>query len=658
MLLKKIYIKNFRQFVDETVIFATDKEKNVTVIMGGNGSGKTTFSRAIRWCLYGENDFSDSILFNKKIAATMMNGDTGSVFVSLILEHQGIEYTIKTEQSYKKESSNKLVPNSIRRTITKKVDGQTIDIRELQNEAVINSILPRELSRYFFFDGERMDRMRKEIMAGRSKSFNEAVNGLLGLNAIINAIEHLKPTSKYGVIGSYNESYDSRSDSKIAEYSRNIVALQQQIDAKNELIASLDKNIIAAEGRIASLNRKIGETRDGEALQKRKMDLEKEISDLKTTVKRTVESILSIFNSHYQGFFSTPLIEDALEVLSKDDLIDKGVPNVNDRTISFLINRRKCICGAEIIPGNDAYLSLSDLYKYVPPKALGTQIADFAKECEQRYKSDSPLRDNLLSLFAIISRNNEEIAEKQQDIKALEEKLLGFSDTSSLQREMAQLEQSVKQDRAKRDEYVKDIGFLETSRDRQETERSNLTLQDEKNRRIETYKAYAQYIYNELTALYSEKETIVRNELQNTINDIFNSIFAGTLRLTLDEKYNVMVSDTELDEFNENIETSEAQSISVIFAFIAGIIKLARENQSREDAFLSTEPYPLVMDAPLSTFDKKRIEAVCKTLPSIAEQVIIFIKDTDGELAEQYMTDVIGCRSEFIKVSTVKTEIR
>ena len=42
---------------------------------------------------------------------------------------------------------------------------------------------------------------------------------------------------------------------------------------------------------------------------------------------------------------------------------------------------------------------------------------------------------------------------------------------------------------------------------------------------------------------------------------------------------------------------------------------------------LSSEPYPLVMDAPLSAFDKRRIKAVCESLPKTAEQVIIFIKD-------------------------------
>ena len=51
---------------------------------------------------------------------------------------------------------------------------------------------------------------------------------------------------------------------------------------------------------------------------------------------------------------------------------------------------------------------------------------------------------------------------------------------------------------------------------------------------------------------------------------------------------------------------------------------------------------PLVMDAPLSAFDKDRIKRICEELPQIAKQVIIFIKDTDGDIAEEYMKDVIG----------------
>ena len=70
---------------------------------------------------------------------------------------------------------------------------------------------------------------------------------------------------------------------------------------------------------------------------------------------------------------------------------------------------------------------------------------------------------------------------------------------------------------------------------------------------------------------------------------------------------------------------------------------------------LESEPYPLVMDAPLSSFDKHRIKTVCDALPKVAEQVIIFIKDTDGEIAEEHMGQVVGKRYFFDKKNEFET---
>jgi DNA sulfur modification protein DndD len=182
-------------------------------------------------------------------------------------------------------------------------------------------------------------------------------------------------------------------------------------------------------------------------------------------------------------------------------------------------------------------------------------------------------------------------------------------------------------------------------------------LLDDKNRAVETYIAYAEYMYEKLSGIYAEKEASVRHNLEKAINEIFESIFGGDFYLTLDEKYNVRVDARTEIEFGDNVEASTSQSISVIFAFIAGIIILARAAEDGSENLISSEPYPLVMDAPLSAFDTKRIKTVCTTLPQIAEQVIIFIKDTDGILAEEHMGGKIGVRKEFRKKSTFQTEI-
>ena len=162
-------------------------------------------------------------------------------------------------------------------------------------------------------------------------------------------------------------------------------------------------------------------------------------------------------------------------------------------------------------------------------------------------------------------------------------------------------------------------------------------------------------MYDTLRNLYKEKEAETRQQLEQTVNEIFKSIYNGGFSLGIDEKYNIQILVNDWDGIDEGVETSTAQSISVIFAFIAGVIKMARQSQNPENEMLVSEPYPLVMDAPLSAFDKARIRTVCDALPKVAEQVIIFIKDTDGELAETYMGDKVGGRFEFDKKNEFET---
>ena len=184
-----------------------------------------------------------------------------------------------------------------------------------------------------------------------------------------------------------------------------------------------------------------------------------------------------------------------------------------------------------------------------------------------------------------------------------------------------------------------------------------MVLQDKSNRKIARLRAYALYMYNYLSEIYQIKETETREKLEKTVNEIFKEIYNGGFSLKIDEKYNVQIIVDDYAGIIDDIEASTAQSISVIFAFIAGVIKLARENEDTENEMLTTEAYPLVMDAPLSAFDKTRIKTVCEALPKVAEQVIIFIKDTDGEIAEENMGEKVGKRYSFIKKNEFETEL-
>ena len=247
MLLKSLHMKNFRQFIDEAITFSDDPEKNVTVIMGDNGSGKTTIAQAFSWCLYCTTDFQNNMLLNGKVANEMPVDTEETVSAEIVLNHGNIDYTIETNQRYHKDFGGKIKANNPTQSIRyKRPDGQFEFIKDSHKvQGLVRKILPKDLSRYFFFDGERINLMSKEIQKGHSTTFMTAVRGLLGLGAFEAAIEHLKPTSK-GVIGKYTASFNGNTNTTVSSLSDKITENTDRIDNIVKRIEKLNDEISRA----------------------------------------------------------------------------------------------------------------------------------------------------------------------------------------------------------------------------------------------------------------------------------------------------------------------------------------------------------------------------------------------------------------------------
>ena len=336
MLLKSIKLENFRQFRNESIDFAQGEGgKNVTIIIGENGTGKTTFAQAFFWCLYGETEFSDKIILNKLVATDMTPGSEEKVRVTLTLRHGEVDYTLIREQVYHKNYSNNVKgDNTVFDIAVKDASGNTSYIKKSQCEAEVKSILPKELSRYFFFDGERIEKMSKDISTGKKATdFAEAVKGLLGLNAMISAIGHFNPRSSLSVIGSYEKSFDSKSNTKIQEYTAKIDKCNARLAEIDAALEELDAQKAAAETRKSEKVIELKQYSEGEKLQKEKEDLQKQINNI-TRMRATVyKTMCKDFNASMSPFFSLSLIRRALEVLSRHDYSGKDIPFIRDKTI-------------------------------------------------------------------------------------------------------------------------------------------------------------------------------------------------------------------------------------------------------------------------------------------------------------------------------------
>lgn len=663
MLLQSIKLENFRQFRNESIDFADGNNgKNVTIIIGENGTGKTTFAQAFFWCLYGETEFSDKNMLNKVVASELRPGQEAKVQVVLKLKHGDVDYTLIREQIYRKDSSNRIKPDNTVFDIAKKdASGNTSYIKKSACESEVKGILPKELSRYFFFDGERIEKMSKDISNGKKAAdFADAVKGLLGLNGMYSAIQHFNPRVRSSVISNYESSYNSQSNAKIKEYTDTINRCNAEIEQIDARIEELDSEIETATVRKSDKVKELKQYEEGEKLQEEKEKLQRKIAAAEKSKANVYKLMSKDFNGNLSSFFSISLIQRALELLSEKDFAGKDIPYMHAKTIEYLLKQKVCLCGTHLDEGSIPYAKVKELIDFLPPQSISTTIGDFKKESKRRAVDKKDLYGQLADHMAVISQQDDDLTDLRDDLTIVEGKLSGGDvrdKVRAINHEIQVCDQTIAKDRSERDRKIAEKARKESERDRADTERRNLTLLDETNKKIEIYKTYAERIYKELLVEYSTSEEKIRTRLQTTINDIFKQIYNGGLYLEIDEKYHISVYVTD---YEGDVETSTAQSISVIFAFITGIIKMARDNRNSTDEdtkLLSSEPYPLVMDAPLSAFDKRRIKTVCEALPETAEQVIIFIKDTDGELAEDYMGDKIGSRHHFDKKNEFETTL-
>ena len=663
MRLQSIELTNFRQFKDEKIQFAIDKNQNVTLIMGDNGSGKTSLAQAFFWCFYGTNSFQDKILLNRLVANNMIPNQKEMVCVRVYLEHKQEEYCIVRQQEYTKQYNDSLKPQNSILAISKKDKngnrmwlgtGKTESLKNIELTNTINDIMPQDLSKYFFFDGEKIETLSKEISSGRkSNNFVEAVNSLTGLKATRNALNHLNPKLKGSVIGKLEDEYIGGSDRKIAELTEEIKRLKSEWQSADDDINSADESIKSNDLYIEELENKIKTYAEAENLQRTKTIRQNELKEHKWRKYQLLSRIYDNLNRDnlFDRFICEWPVKEALVILSNSDVSGKDIPKLHGDTIKYLLKQKQCICGTILEENSKEWKVLENLINYLPPESISTSIGNFIKRMKDKYQEKVYLLNDARSDFASILTLDEQISQCLEEIDEIDKKLNGKDvsrEVNRLNKLISTTKINTVQLRNNKSALEKRIGGFSVSIQSKETERDTLAKKSSQNASIALAKKYAEALYDKFNAEYTAKEIKTKANLQAYINENFKKFFNGSITLQIDDNYAVKVSVN--DKFN-SLETSTAQGIAVIFAFLAAIIRIAKENSANET-------YPVVMDAPLSTLDNQRIKIVCDTLPQIADQVIIFIKDTDGKVAEQYFGNAIGRRLTFDKISDYLTEIK
>ncbi|MGL6294750.1 AAA family ATPase [Eubacterium aggregans] len=660
MLIKSLRIENFRQFKGSNSIdFSIDPNKNVTIILGDNTFGKTTLLQAFNWCFYGivTFDHNPKDLLNLEVADEMYNEDTRNVEVELTLLHDGSEYYITRTQRYTMTNGKARGEASPQVKVSyKQPDGQTESVKAMHVNNVINNILPKDLLTYFFFDIERVNSIstRRDVA--------QAVKGLLGLTILDSTIKHLgSRDTKTSVIGKYYAAMDQDGYNKAHDALTIIQDAQQESASCLEKLEECNSQIQDYEERREELNTILRNNQATSELQKRKETIECYIKTENVTLTSTINSFFREFSQGALSFFAQPLLSTAKAFLTEVKIDDKGVRDLTKPTIEELIKRGRCICGAEICAGNDAYNHLMEELAYVPPESIGNTVRHYKESLNNFSRHANSLYEKLNEQYEAIYRSKNRIQEWEDELLDISSQIKGKENMHQYESDLATVKKRLQKLNEKKEKLSR---ADQTEKDKIETYKKvydSLVAVPSKNKEIMTLMEYAEAIREWLETTYAEKEVAIRESLETKVNEIFDRMYHGHRRVVIANKYQVSLLTAIADK---EVAAGESEGYNRVknFAFIAGLVALAKEKimtDNSENGFdLSSEPYPLVMDAPFPNADEIHTANISKVLPEVAEQVIMFVMQKDWQYAEPVMTDRVGKQYQLNKISETFTKLQ
>lgn len=657
MLIKSLKMQNFRQFKGITAVdFSCDPEQNVTIILGDNTFGKTTLLQAFNWCFYETVMFDNNpdFLLNLEVANGMNNGDSETVSVEICVIHNGVDYVITRSQIY--TCTNGKVSGAKKAQVKvsyKQEDGQTESVRATEVQKVIENILPNELSTYFFFDTERVRSIstRKDVA--------DAVKGLLGLSIMDTAIKHIGTKgNKKTVLGKLYGSMDLDGDEKARGALDMIHSSEAKREAIKEQIETCNSQMKQYEVRKEQLDSILRDNQTTATLQKKKEDLERRLNTERTSLESTTSLFFKEFSKGSLQLYAQPLLGRASDFLAAIKIDDKGVRDLTAPTILELLKRGRCICGAELCEGNDAYNHLMEELNYVPPESIGNTVRHYREKLTSFSRNADHTFDSLTSRYQEIYRSKARIQEWEDELADISVQIKGKDSMKQYETELLDVKGRLRDLNAKKERLIRDDATLKNEIERYKKVYDSLIAVSGKNKETMLLIQYAEEILDWLSTTYKEKESFIRDELETKVNHIFEQMYHGHRRVSIDQKYQVTLLTTIEDK---EIAAGESEGSNRVksFAFIAGLVALAKEkliaNAGEEGFNLSSEPYPLVMDAPFSNADETHTANISKVLPQIAEQVIMFVMQKDWRYAEPVMASRVGKQYQLKKHSETHT---
>ena len=642
MLIKQVTLNNFRQYKGENIIsFETDENKNIIIVSGKNGNGKTNFLISLVWCLYGKDtdrvdDFFKDYFkkqggYQKYIATSLNNiakteGDS-EFYVSVIFTNLHIsELACDEIKITRKFNTDKSEPESLEILI----DGQASElIREYNSEHFIRDFLiPLEAAKFFFFDAEKIVSLAESTGLEERKALSKAYSEVLG----IKKYDDLKK-SLLDLQGEFKqESATPKDREKLVRYNADVAIADFNIINNESNIEIAKDSIIELRHEVSQIQERLikeGNTISIEELQ-RLQKKEAEIRILLDEAKEKLKDLLELAPFAMAGDWMLQVSDHLEQELSfkttqfKDEEIDS-------KTEDILLN----IDEQRIEKKISVQQNIQDFYNTQIRQLIRKFFFDVEGSTNDEVKilhdfSDAENREFNGLLFSLKHSYKDQFKGLTRDYNNL--KYEGDTISRKLRNAESNAEDPLVQSfRKKKDilekqifDHEQEIEKLQREIGAEQNSRTNLKAEiSELSKKVEIAEKYRDK--DELAKrLTSELSDFIGNYKSQKKKSLESKILQGltTLMHTLKIKsvnVDMIGEDIDIQLYNERKEIIPKESLSKgqQQLYATALLKALVEE--------SNINFPVFIDSPMQKFDLEHAKNIIQYFyPNVSEQVVVF----------------------------------
>lgn len=665
MIIKEVTIENFRSYYGINTIKFND---GLMIFIGDNGDGKTTFFEALEWLFDTSKQNLDSRLISEKRISELPEFDNDTVRVSMIFDHDG-EKIVDKSFSFTKNANNEIKTSDFQFKGYENEGSQRIPI---QGGRLLDRCFEAAIRKYCLFKGE--------------ENLN-VFNNPDALNYLIETFSNIRQFDPYYSTDEDQSGFTDFAENQSRKAFEKAMKSDKKNSQQEKILSSrleiLRKELHHIKQRLKNYrtnatdySTKLNElenSKEASELLKNINERLKSLKEKKNKVESLIDEDYSIkllddmwilcgfltvykeFQERVSTFSKTKrkLEREEDKLKGKQELakeIANGIiplsPNIPDRiSMEEMINDEFCkVCGREAPEGSDAYnfmkQKLADLINSQQPTENEEEKPlfqnNYVKEFERKSNNleyDQLQINNLPNTIKeSIEFNNArkvDVNEIQESINIEEEKkkkLLAQNDGLT-EDQLQNAYENIKNWWDYKNQAEKEIVILEKEEEEKTSELEQVQEQYNnlaKGSVADTSRKIHSALDRIKKAFKNAKEKNTQDfleQLEERSNNYLKKLnidgFYGIIRIIKSSENAARIA---LQDSNDRFISSPNQALkttmymSVLFA-VSDLTALKREND-----------YPLIFDAPTSSFSPQKESDFFSVIAEIDKQCIIFTK--------------------------------